>query len=864
MRAGFGDHTLTESGHPAAEVNCRMGYTEHHVAFALLHLALLGYFLHSCASGYLRGLISGCAAFNIAYQMLLGGLCWSPTLSAAAHAHFTTFAVVRLALFQWVANGLVTAVVATHFVNAKSEGTVRVRNLSILGGLGLANSFAQYWWWTHELTENTLAASVLPASLLNFLSLLIIYSVTKTKAMAMYLCIAPAIPLAIAAVNMYYPIDLEGRLLNNPESDFHDQNLHWSMCLRQFFISMGVLTTRAAASHAVNAEIRSRASDKAPLTADLSATHSSLATHLQLSAIVVLAAVLSQTWHSNPAMLVGTQHMRDLLGMDDQLDSDSLQWLLPCIRWGECAVLLTMMVLPSRSAVRRWQLTRTHKAAGQWQANKCRRDHSGGCNLAHSLARFGQEHDSPLLGKHKTDWAMAGLCDPGEDCSFPLQRLNVPQQVTSTVVHTHLPLQLPPSSICTDVDKLREEVEALYGHLGTSALASSTGGQRQEQNAHQVLVCPSGYAADYKLTVRTNFTGTLLHVGMPKLPSSDPSFKAQAMSEDACRGRQRQSRAPYESSQQIILPVLDSTTYQHYLGMPPQQQRMDVALEASVAVQAAQHQIGTMELEGAVQIWDSPLVDVALQKGNMGSTIQGTSSIQAGWEDPSPGLTSSSTLDRQLEGAAQTFRSCLVQVDDNDTGHASSCPGNYLPHSSMRAESMQTSLSVDGVNFELVVHSNYDRPRHPQPCDCDLCSKQGTVLVANDRSLTVEGRCNPGPPQGGEAQVTLQYVAVHKSTDDCIIDETCRDVWVLEQLGVIAGAVFCVEVPAKQLVSSYHGIAATKKAVCKSQAAVGTFRTHLRAEVTCIGAHKARSFRVYSPEVYVAGNRNFRRISHQV
>ena len=296
MRAGFGDHTLTESGHPAAEVNCRMGYTEHHVAFALLHLALLGYFLHSCASGYLRGLISGCAAFNIAYQMLLGGLCWSTTISAVVHAHFMTlpaFAVVRLAASHWVANTLVTAAVAAHFVNTKSEGTARVRNLSILGSLGLANSFVQYWWWVHDLTESTLAASVLPASVLNFLGLLFICAVTKTQAATMYLCIASAMALVMAAVNMYYPVDLEGRLLNNPESDFHDQNLHWSMCLRQFFISMGVLTTRAATNHAIVTDIRSRTSDQAPLTADQSATHSPLPAHLQLPAIVALAATIA-------------------------------------------------------------------------------------------------------------------------------------------------------------------------------------------------------------------------------------------------------------------------------------------------------------------------------------------------------------------------------------------------------------------------------------------------------------------------------------------------------------------------------------------------------------------------------------------
>ena len=602
--------------------------------------------------------------------------------------------------------------------------------------------------------------------------------------------------------------------------------------------------------------------------------------------------------------------------MHEQLDHDLIQWLLPCLRWGGCAALLIITVLPARSAMRRWRLPRTHEAAGQWQTNKRRRDHSGGCSQANMLP-------------HEFALSAIGM------------NVDMTQAIEDSETPTLSPTDSSPLLSCFPAEATVEEAE---------------------------LCAADALCRD---------AGSLWHVGMPAPPPSDPSFKAHAMSENACRDRQCQSRAPYEISRRIILPVLDSS-YQHYMDMPPQQQGMDVALEASMAVQAAQHPSETMELEGAVQIWDSPLVDLALQKSlNWGRTIQGTSSIQAGWKGPSPPrLTSSSTLDRQLEGAAQTYGSGLT----DNARYASSYLGNYLPHSSIQAEYMQASLSksipgipsssgtelndllcstvhgldeelrekhsgalsvqnsspqyshspqgripkdlpaeipaeilglhssepsgpvykellqeqifateakdtpggedcklqtpgqgstgvlvgsVHGVNFELAVHSDYGRPCHPQSCDCDLCSKQGTVLVANGRPLTVEGRFSPGPPQGSEVQVTLQYVVVHKSTDDCVIDETCHDVWVLKQLGVIAEAAFCVEVPAKQLVSSYHGINATRKAVCKSQAAVGTFHTHLRAEVTCIGAQKAQSFRVYSPEVYVSGDRNFRRISHQ-
>ena len=43
----------------------------------------------------------------------------------------------------------------------------------------------------------------------------------------------------------------------------------------------------------------------------------------------------------------------------------------------------------------------------------------------------------------------------------------------------------------------------------------------------------------------------------------------------------------------------------------------------------------------------------------------------------------------------------------------------------------------------------------------------------------------------------------------------------------------------------------------------GTFRMYIRAEVNCIGAQGAHSFRVYSPEVYVSDSRQLRRIADQ-
>ena len=168
----------------------------------------------------------------------------------------------------------------------------------------------------------------------------------------------------------------------------------------------------------------------------------------------------------------------------------------------------------------------------------------------------------------------------------------------------------------------------------------------------------------------------------------------------------------------------------------------------------------------------------------------------------------------------------------------------------------------EGMDFELVVQSNYDPRHHLQQCNCSLCSKQGMVLVSNDCPLVVEGRFRSGPPDSADVKVVLQHVVIHKPTDGSFADGTSCDVGVIKELAVTTGAAFRVEVPAKHLLSTYHGIATTKKQVDKSHDPTGTFHTHLRAEVTCIGVHKAQTFRVYSPQVYVSGGRNFRRISN--
>ena len=389
MSAGLSDRIPNEG--PAAEVSCRVGYAELHIAFALLHLALLGYVLRSGqrAPWFLRGLLGGSGVFAVAIHVISGGTCASRTTSAMVHAHFATFPILRISTANIAANAIVCAAVSAHLIVHTSKGAVRVVKLGILTVLALASILLQGWWWCHDLTTVGTARvmSVLEmigggAGLLSILAQMFICSATKSRAMLAVAVSLLGIFAAIAALNVSFPVDLEGHLADYPEAGYCDKNLHWAVSLRSFLLNGCILGTRAAASHSM---MKSRSDAPRPMVtfaADLPPAQPVTSEGLWLAAAVVIVAIYVQSLgllfpHTAPFISlvinhmtsVRKQHARDLLGIDPEASPEAAGvWLIPCTGLGGCAVLLSLMVVLAKNVKQNseWRLapTRTVTALG--------------------------------------------------------------------------------------------------------------------------------------------------------------------------------------------------------------------------------------------------------------------------------------------------------------------------------------------------------------------------------------------------------------------------------------------------------------------------------------------------------------------
>ena len=174
---------------------------------------------------------------------------------------------------QLVVNGLLTAASAAHFVKLSPEGAVRVAKLRTLSVLALVNILRQGWGWMDGRTVFARAAVVLGSVVLNLLGSIFVYWETHSCAMLHFLCATPGIAIVHAVLAMAFPLDLKGRLIHSPESDFNDLNLHWSLSLRAFINAGSMLAARITDSHAISME-RKSANGNLPMERKSVYTHS--------------------------------------------------------------------------------------------------------------------------------------------------------------------------------------------------------------------------------------------------------------------------------------------------------------------------------------------------------------------------------------------------------------------------------------------------------------------------------------------------------------------------------------------------------------------------------------------------------------
>ena len=258
---------------------------------------------------------------------------------------------------QLVVNGLLTAASAAHFVKLSPEGAVRVAKLRTLSVLALVNILGQGWGWMDGRTVFARAAVVLGSVVLNLLGSIFIYWETHSRAMLHFLRATPGIAIVHAVLAMAFPLDLKGRLIHSPESDFNDLNLHWSLSLRAFINAGSMLAARITDSHAISiSEPRSRrASCVVPLAADCSGTDPWASLWGGLSALLVgLAASFLPPSGNRLVGPVGRQQVRELLSMDTAQDNGLASWLPQFLSFGGWAGLwilmsMAMVVLYSRS-----------------------------------------------------------------------------------------------------------------------------------------------------------------------------------------------------------------------------------------------------------------------------------------------------------------------------------------------------------------------------------------------------------------------------------------------------------------------------------------------------------------------------------
>ena len=129
-------------------MNCRFGTTALNVTYALLHFAVLAWFLYSTPSAprLLRVLNAASSALTVALYVLLGSICSSLTVHDAVQAQFASSPFIQVIFLYYLISGLVTCAVAAQFVVLKSNGTARAAQLTVLSMMAAINTLVVCWW----------------------------------------------------------------------------------------------------------------------------------------------------------------------------------------------------------------------------------------------------------------------------------------------------------------------------------------------------------------------------------------------------------------------------------------------------------------------------------------------------------------------------------------------------------------------------------------------------------------------------------------------------------------------------------------------------------------------------------------------
>ena len=298
-------------------MNCRFGTTALNATYALLHFAVLGWFLYSTPSAprLLRALNAASSALTVALYVLLGSICSSLTVHDAVQAQFVSSPFIQVIFLYYLISGLVTCAVAAQFVVLKSNGTARAAQLTVLSMMAAINTLVVCWWGLGSLEAQYAGKAKFPVFLMVVMALplftspVLIYCATKSRVVAFgVLVVAPTTMIAQSVLNMAFPINpLEHTLLHPNPSD-SDQHPHWSVTLRGALSAMLTLSLRAGISHA--GVISQPQRNPSPF--DFSLTKLKSKWLWWLSAVMLLDAVAIQSWNT-PSTTSNQQHTRELL-----------------------------------------------------------------------------------------------------------------------------------------------------------------------------------------------------------------------------------------------------------------------------------------------------------------------------------------------------------------------------------------------------------------------------------------------------------------------------------------------------------------------------------------------------------------------